>query len=159
MPRSRTPARPLVALAVASATFSLAALLLVYLASRGTIVPTPRILVVLVLGFAAVLLGLGLRVRAFVRGRRSMEPIAAARVAALAVTGYYIAAAGVGVGAAYLVAMAGRLTAPAARADAWAAAATLGAGLLLFLVAVLVLRWCATPLDDQPEDDERGSRA
>ncbi|PFG20610.1 DUF3180 family protein [Serinibacter salmoneus] len=147
--RPQSPARALPALALGSGSFALSLLVLMLLDTRGVTIPAPRILIVLLLGFALVLLWLGNRVRGFVRGRRSMEPIAAARVAALAVTAYYVSAVFIGHGAAWLASLMGSLGAPAARADAWVAVAMVVVSVLLFAVALLVLHWCRTPREEE----------
>lgn len=118
-------------------------------------IPAPAIIPVLLVGFAAVVGWLGWRVRQFIRGKTSMEPIAAARVAALAVTAAYVGALTTGVGLAEVLAVVDRIDAPAARGDATVGASTIIASAVLIATALLIQRWCEIPDDpgDQPEED------
>ena len=143
-------ARPLPMLATAASVFVVLLLVLRVLQGNGVVVPPPPILPVLVGAFAVVLLVLGWRMRGYVAGKSSMDPIAASRVAALAVSGAFVGAAMTGAGLAQVVALLDQLGAAAARADVVVGSVTalLAAGLAV--IALVVQRWCEVPDDDDP---------
>ncbi|TNU76717.1 DUF3180 family protein [Miniimonas arenae] len=147
-------ARPVGLIVAALIGFTVVFLVLQWASSRGTSVPAPLVVPILLLVGAVVVLALGWRVRQLVRGRGTMDAIAAARVAALAVTAALVGAAMVGAGAAQIAAVAAVADAPAARRDVLVGSATLVAALLCVAAGLLVQHWCRVP--DDP-DDPRGS--
>lgn len=152
-------ARPSWLVATGLVGFVAALLLLRWAQTRGTLVPAPAVVPVLVGGFALVVLVLGWRVRQYVRGKTSMDAIAAARVAALAVSAAFVGALMVGIGVAQVVAVSGLTDAPAARTDAVVGAITavLSAGLLV--AGLLVQAWCRIREDDDEDRPSGGSNA
>lgn len=140
--------RPLGLFVTALVGFVVVLLALRWAQTQGIVIPAPGIVPVLILGFALVLLVLGWRVRQFVRGRASMDAIAASRVAALAVTAGYVGALLAGLGLAQVVAVAGFGQAPAARSDAVIGSLTAAASLALLACGLLVQAWCEIPDDD-----------
>lgn len=119
--------------------------------SRGGLFPAPVILPVLVAGFAVVLAVLGWRVRLYVRRKADMEPVAAARVAALAVSAAYVGALMVGVGIAEVLAVLGYRGSPLAHRDYIVGGTTALVSAVLLAVALLVQHWCRVGEgDDDP---------
>lgn len=141
--------RPLGLFVTALVGFVVVLLLLRWAQTQGIVVPAPAIVPVLVAGFAVVVLVLGWRVRQFVRQKASMDPIAASRVAALAVTAGYTGALMAGLGLAQVAAVAGFADAPAARSDALIGGATAACAVALAVIGLLVQRWCEVPDDDE----------
>lgn len=148
-------ARPLALLAAGLVGFVLVLLALRWALSQAVTVPAPAIVPVLVGGFAVVVVVLGWRVRQFVRGKVSMDPIAASRVAALAVSAAFVGAIMAGVGIAQVVAVAGLTDAPAARGDAVVGAITAVTAVVLVVAGLLAQSWCELPDDgDEPDDED-----
>ena len=95
----------------------------------------------------------GRTVRARLRGRggRPMPPIAVARLAALAKATSLAAALFGGLAAGFLLYLGQSLSKPAYRADAYAAAGTFVAAIILVLAALYLEYGCRVPThDDQP---------
>lgn len=143
-------ARPLPLLVTGGVVFVVLLLVLRALQRSGVFVPPPAILPVLVGAFGVVLFVLGWRVRGYVAGQGSMDPIAASRVAALAVSGAFVGAAMTGAGLAQLGAVIDRLGAVAARSDALVGVVTAVLAVALVVVALVVQRWCEVHEDDPP---------
>jgi hypothetical protein len=93
----------------------------------------------------------GRNLRARIRGRagsKPIEPIAVARMAALAKASSLAAALIGGLSAGFLIYVSGSLDKATPRGDAFAAASTVGAAVLLALAALYLERGCRTPADD-----------
>jgi Protein of unknown function (DUF3180) len=95
----------------------------------------------------------GRSVRARLHGRgRPVPPIAVARMAALAKATSLAAAVVGGFAAGFLLYVAESLDKPAYRADAYAAAGTVGAAVLLTLAALYLENGCRVPADKDGPD-------
>ena len=144
-----------VVLAVASVSTAIVNLGLRWWTRHGELAPRlPLLLAVLLLVTGAVVLLLAHRVRSFVRGKRDMEPIAAARVVALTMSAAYVGAIGAGVALGFGLLSIGYLDAPAPREAALTAGITLLAAIGCSVAGVVGQRWCRVP-----EDKDRGSSA
>lgn len=146
-------ARPSWLVATGLVGFVVTLLVLRWAQTRGTLVPAQAVVPVLVGGFAVVVLVLGWRVRQYVRGKSSMDAIAAARVAALAVSAAFVGALMVGVGVAEVVAVVGLADAPAARTDALVGGVTALLAVGLLVAGLVVQAWCRIREDD---DETKG---
>jgi hypothetical protein len=99
----------------------------------------------------------GRSIRARLAGRRTakpLQPLAVARVVALAKASSAVAACLGGLAAGFGGFLAGSLAKPVARADTFAAAGTLAAALALTAAALFLERSCRTP--GEPADDADG---
>lgn len=143
-------ARPLVLVAGAVVGFVIVLLGLAGARRLDLAVPAPTIVPALIAAFAVVLVVLGWRVRQFIRGRTSMDPIAASRVAALAVSGAFVGAVMIGVGLAQWVAALENSGAPLAQRDQVVGLVTAGLAAVLVVVGLVVQHWCEIPED--PDD-------
>ena len=142
-----------VLLAVASVSTAVVHLGLRWWTRNGELAPQlPLLLAGLLLVMGAVVLFLAHRVRSFVRGKRDMEPIAAARVVALTASAAYVGAIGAGVALGFGLLTIGYLDAPAPREAALIAGVTLVAAIACTIAGVIGQRWCRVP-----EDRERGN--
>lgn len=150
--------RPGTLAAVATVALVATVLVLRWLQGEGVIVARVPIVIVLLSAFAVIVAVLGWRVRRFVAGIVSMEPVAAARVAALAMTAAYVGAIGVGVGLGQVGAVIDQVGAPAARADALVGGGTAVAGLVCVIAGLLAQLWCRVPDDDDRDRDRDGRR-
>ena len=155
-----TPTRPwvLAVLAVICAAIAWAVVRAEY-ASLPTL-PWTAALAMLVLGVAEALSGRNLRAR--LRGGPGVKPVpplAAVRMAALAKASSHAAAIIGGLAAGFLIYLAGSLGKTVPRSDAFAAAGTLLAGVVLLLGALYLEQSCRLPKDDDDRDTERSSQS
>lgn len=150
-------ARTLPLIVTGISTFVVVLLVLRWAQTRGTVIPASVMVPVLVGAFALVLLVLGWRVRQYVRGKTSMDPIAASRVAALAVSAAFVGSGMIGVGTAQVISVAGLASAPAARSDAILGITTAVLAIALLVAALVVQRWCTLPEDNDEERPPPGS--
>ena len=128
-----------VLLAVASVSTAIVNLGLRWWTRHGDLAPRlPLLLAVLLLVTGAVVLLLAHRVRSFVRGKRDMEPIAAARVVALTMSAAYVGAIGAGVALGFGLLSIGYLDAPAPREAALTAGITLLAAIGCSVAGVVI---------------------
>lgn len=105
----------------------------------------------LLLAVAEAWIGRSLRLR--LRGRNPglrIEPIAVARMAALAKASSLAAALITGLAAGFLVYVSGSLSKPAFRSDAYAAGGTLAAALVLLAAALYLEYGCRVPTRKEP---------
>ncbi len=151
----RTPVGRLLLVALVAAV--VAAVVLRGAESRGaTLLPTPVVAWVVILGIAAVVAGLGWNVRQYTAGKRAeLDMIVAARTVVLATASTYTGALLTGWYAAQVLVVAGDLDLPARRDVAVTAGVAALAALVLAVVGLVVERWCEV----QPPDDDEGASA
>lgn len=148
-----------VLLAVASVSTAIVNLALRWWTRNGELAPRlPILLAVLLVVTGAVVLALAHRVRSFVRGKRDMEPIAAARVVALTMSAAYVGAIGAGVALGFGLLSVGYLDAPAPREAALVAGVTLLAAIVCTVAGVIGQRWCRVPDDKDRGGPPHGNR-
>lgn len=150
-----TKVRTLVMVAVGCALVSWLLLRQVYSALPP--LPWTAVPALLLLAVAETWSGRSLRTRLRGRGGKPVQPIAVARMAALAKATSMAAAIIGGLAAGFLLYVAASLDKGAYRADAFAAAGTLGAAFLLVLAALYLEYGCRVPTKgdkpDQPPND------
>lgn len=118
--------------------------------ARLPALPWTGVPAIVLLAVGEVLTGRNLRARLSGRGK-PVQPMAVARIAALAKASSAVAAAVGGLAAGFALYVAGSLAKSLPRTDELAAAATLAAALGLIAAALYLERSCRTP--DEPDDD------
>ena len=124
--------------------------------SRGvTVLPAPTISVLVLLGLAAVVLGMGWNVRQYRAGKRpGLDPLVAARTVVLATASAYTGSLLAGWYGAHVVLVLGDLEIAGRRAVAVAGGIALLAAVVLVVAGLVVERWCEIRADD---DDDPGA--